>query len=189
MMTAIEEGAVAIGSDDFLGVFGQLGSAQRAVMILSLREAMAGLTESRNCDCCSACSKRIRFLAIYPGDDFRSVKHRAGNNALSCFVLLCDQCLEKGPNHWKTYVLDQCAAMYPNGAEAFYKPTVVGLKVGEAKNIPMRRAIQQCRDCQASIWVAQDWADRIQGETMFVCRDCAEKRLSDGRMQLVPMIG
>lgn len=145
------------------------------------------LVGGRKCDLCDHPSKHIRFAAVFPGEDFRGMKRLEGQDALVGFLVLCGSCTSKSRDEQKAGMLDAFAKVFPDGCEGYYRPVVLGLRVGEAVNIPARRSLEVCSDCKETIWISQDEADEITcDKPMFLCKECASERSKKEELDCVP---
>jgi hypothetical protein len=185
----VTEAVAVFDSQAFWEAFVAIPLYQRASVLLSLLDAADALKHGKSCDFCEAKARRIRSTLITPGEDFRGVKRPEATASLIGFAVLCERHFGAPESEHKGRTLDVYAKAQPQpGGQPYRRATIVGACIGEAGNLPRRHLLEECEDCRAMMWIDQDEAERVVGETpLFICRGCAEKRLASGTMRAVPM--
>jgi hypothetical protein len=188
LRAAMYEAMGAVDTPDALEALASLPAAQRAMLYLAVKDAALALVARKPCDNCRATAQHIKFVVVWPGEDFRTVRKPRDTNTLTGFVLLCGQCARMSAGALKRHVLDQYAALQTAvGLEPARREAILGPGVGEVASLPPRCRLEVCADCQRPTWIDPDSISGPVDEVVYLCLDCAERAAAAGRLESVPV--
>lgn len=188
LRVAMYEAIGAVDTRDALEAYACSGSFQKGAILLAMRDALIALTERKPCDLCPAVARRIRFVIVWPGEDFRGVQQHGGSNALTGFATLCDRCARMDSGELKRRMLDRYAALQADvGPEPYRREAIFGAGVGEVVHLAPGHSLEECSDCRRPLWIDPELITGPADEAAFLCRACAEKAAAAGRLESVPV--
>jgi hypothetical protein len=170
--------------------FARADSHHRAAILLAWREALTALRDGKPCDLCPrARARRVRFVAVGPGDCAGRVRPRPGQESFIGFMVVCPSCGSTPDAELVRRMVAEHADVLSRSAEAPYRrPAVVGLRIGEAGGLPRRPALEECEGCRETIWIDRDESERITGDSpAYLCCACGLEQIKAGRLECLMM--
>lgn len=188
LRSAMGEGLAALHGPEALKVLARLGPSERGLLYLAMRDAVSSLATGRTCDLCPQPARRVRFVAVMPGQDFRGVRRPDNRHAVTGFALVCDACNVLRPGEFARRTLDRFADVQTAvGSEPYRKEAVFGCLVGTVAHLPPQSRLEQCMDCRKALWVDPRAINGPAEDAIFLCGSCAKVRAADGRLEFLPV--
>lgn len=190
--SAVHESFTAMLQPEARHVFAHGSPAQRARLLIAMRDACKAIVDGRHCDLCQQAASRVRFVCV-PRDGDSAAARRPTDlvDTLALFAIFCEGCAKIPEERRNQMILAEYRRLQEQRGNTGSRRrlAIVGQAVGEGVQLAVRSALQSCQKCSKPIWFDQDELDR-QGETdngvAFYCEGCAQHLFGTGGLETVP---
>jgi hypothetical protein len=169
-------------------VMAAVAGDQRAVILLTLRDAIQAVAKGKPCDFCRDAAGRVILDVSHPDDDgMDGVQRSSADLSVIAFLILCPSCADLPEEERRRRKLDRVAKLQSARGDAalvpYRRPTHIGAAVGSGGPLPARPGLQKCEYCGRDIWIGGDELEEAAAMVSYACASCAASLASSGRLE------
>jgi hypothetical protein len=191
----LEVAVPVLADPQLLRLMAAVSDDERAVVLLTLRDAITAVGQGNPCDFCRDAAGRVVLDVSHPDDDgMDGVQRSSADLSVIAFLILCRRCANLPEAERRRRKLDRVAKVQSERGDAalvpYRRPAHIGAAVGSGGPLPARPGLQKCEYCGRDIWISGDELEGAAAVASYVCPSCAASLAESGRLEtLVVPVG